>query len=107
MPKNVEPNSGEAPGHFSAHSCGSSNGWSPSPIRCCHSIKWSTINVSPSTIVASSHFRAEPSLPRLAAETANTIVNELDSSTNVIMLENTMLGLNGNGVGQFTLEARA
>jgi hypothetical protein len=43
----------------------------------------------------------------LDADTAKTIVNELDRSTRVIVVENTMLGLNGNGVGQATLAARA
>jgi hypothetical protein len=65
------------------------------------------MNVSPSNIVAMIHLRAAPLFPRFDAATAKTIVNELDNSTRVIVVEKTMLGLNGKGVGQFTLDARA
>src|SRR5262249_1831993 len=94
MPKNVEPNNGDAPGHALDHSSGRLNGVSPSPIRWFHSIMWSTTKVNPNTIVAMIHLRAVPLLPFFEAATANTIVSELDNSTRVIVVEKTMLGLN-------------
>src|SRR6185503_7847080 len=109
IPKKVEPNRGDAPGHaFSvSHLAGNSNGASPSSIRCFHSKRCSTIKVSPNTIVARIHLRAVPRLPCFEAATAKTIVSELDNRTSVIVVEKAMLGYNGNGVGQLTLAARA
>jgi hypothetical protein len=65
------------------------------------------MKVAPKNMVAKIHLRALLFLPRLAAATANTIVKLLDRRTSVITVEKMMLGLNGNGVGQATLETRA
>src|SRR5881628_2752989 len=105
MPKNVAPNKGVDPSHFSVHSAGSWKGRRPSSIKCFHSNKCSTINVAPRTAVARIHFRTFERSPREDAETAMTIVKLDDSRTRVMMDEKTMLGENLNGVGQ-TFDAR-
>src|SRR6267142_6655884 len=92
MPKKVAPNSGDAPGHFSAHSAGNWNGRKPSLIKCRHSMLCSTINVAPNTAVATIHLRAADLFLRAEAETAITIVKLDDRSTSVITEEKTMLG---------------
>src|SRR5262249_26665985 len=104
--KKVEPNRGDAPGHFAAHSSGSTNGLSPSPIRWFHSMRWSTMNAPPPTMVASSHFLAAARSFFLEAPTAITIVKLLDSRHRIMMVRKTMLGLKGKGVGQFWLATR-
>src|SRR5437899_11652250 len=105
MPKNVAPNSGVAPGHLSAHSCGRANGRRPSSIRCFHSIPCSTTNARPKTIVSSIHFRARSLSPRDEAETPITMVRLEDSRHNVMIDEKIILGEKGKGVGH-TFEAR-
>src|SRR5215216_1502252 len=71
---------------------GRKKGRSPSSIRCRHSIKWSTMNAVPNTIVARIHLRAFALSPLLDADTPNTIVKLDDSRQNVITEEKTMLG---------------
>src|SRR5688572_4573643 len=94
--KNVAPKSGEGGTPFSVNACtqcsGRKSGRKPSCIRCCHSIKWSTIKATPKTIVAKIHFRALAFSPLLDADTPNTIVKLDDNRQNVITDEKTMLG---------------
>src|SRR4030095_9845325 len=95
--KKVAPNSGEG-GTPSVvvktwtQCSGRLNGRSPSSIKCFHSIKCSTMNVTPKKIVAKIHFRAFSFSPRLEAETPKTIVKLEDSRQKVITDEKTMLG---------------
>jgi hypothetical protein len=65
------------------------------------------MKAAPKNMVAKIHLRAILFLPCLAADTAKTIVKLLDSRTSVITVEKTILGLNGNGVGHWTLLKRA
>src|SRR5262244_4329357 len=105
MPKNVAPNNGVEPGHFSLHSAGNWKGLNPSSIRCRHSNKCRIIKVAPNAAVARIHFRTFERSPREDADTAITMVRLEESSTSVMIEEKMMLGENLNGVGQ-TLDAR-
>src|SRR5688572_6855624 len=105
IPKKVAPNSGVAPGQRVAHSWGSANGRRPSSIRCFHSIPCRMTKARPKTIVSKIHLRAFSLSPRDEADTPITIVKLEDNRHRVMIEEKTMLGANGNGVGQ-TLEAR-
>src|ERR1700687_5220945 len=97
MVKNVAPNKGV--GSFPSvvvkvetQWAGRRNGRRPSPIKWFHSIKCSTINATPKNMVARIHLRAAVLLPRLEAETPNTIVKLDDNRQKVITEEKTMLG---------------
>src|SRR5829696_467175 len=95
--KNVAPNSGDGgtPSvvvNTSTQWSGRKNGRSPSCMRCCHSIKWSTIKATPKKIVARIHFLAFALSPLLEADTPNTIVKLDESRQNVMTDEKTMLG---------------
>src|ERR1044072_3733058 len=97
MVKNVAPNSGEGgmPSvvvNTLTQCSGRKNGRMPSCIRCCHSIKWSTIKATPKKIVARIHFLAFALSPLLEADTPKTIVKLDDSRQKVITDEKTMLG---------------
>src|ERR1044072_4573252 len=71
---------------------GRNNRLMPSLITWFHSIKWSTINVTPKKIVAKIHFLSPALSPRLEAETPSTIFKLDDNRQNVITDEKTMLG---------------
>src|SRR5688572_10912373 len=74
------------------HASGRKNGRIPWWIKWFHSIKCSTTNAAPKTIVAMIHFRAPALSPLLEADTLNTIVKLDDSRQNVITEAKTMLG---------------
>src|SRR3984893_5424452 len=65
-----------------------------------HSVKCNSVKSRPPTMVATIHITAFLRSLRCAAITAITIVNELASSTTVIVVEKMMAGLMGNGCGQ-------
>src|SRR5207244_7700568 len=92
IPKKAAPNSG-APHGFE-------NGRTPSSIRCSHSVKCSPTKSAPPSIVARIQDTAFPRSPRLAADTAMTMVKLLASSTTVIIVEKRMAGEKGKGKGQ-------
>jgi len=64
---------------------------SPSPISLLHSMPCSTMKAVPNAMVASSQFRVQARSPRCAANTAITIVNELDSRQAVMIVALVML----------------
>src|SRR5215203_5333089 len=97
MVKKVAPNNGDGgtPSvvvNTRTHSSGRKKGRSPSCIRCCHSIKWSTTKAAPKKIVAKIHFLAFALSPLLDADTPKTIVKLDDSRQKVITDEKTILG---------------
>ena len=63
----------------------------PSPISLLHSMPCSTMNAVPNAMVASSQLRVHERSPRCAANTAMTMVSELDSRQPVMMVELIML----------------
>src|SRR3954466_8380279 len=105
--KKLAPKSGGDLGHRSAHSPARRNGRSPSSIRCFHSIKCSTRKAVPPTIVAKIQRRADFSWFAAEAFTAITIVKLEARRHRVIVVEKMMDGKIGNGVGHWSLAARA
>src|SRR5207248_11253731 len=99
MPKNVAPNNGDAFGHSFNHSFGTVNGRSPSSIRCFHSNRCSTMNVTPKRMVNRIHFLTAFLFPRADAETPIIIVKLEVRRHRVMTVVKMMLGLNGYGVG--------
>src|ERR1700722_11388752 len=97
--KNVPPNCGTDGAH------GLANGVTPLSITWVHSIPCNTANAVPKAIVASSQLRVQALSPRCAANTPSTIVNELDSRHDVIIVALVMLST-ANGVGHAGLEMR-
>src|SRR5215217_9771842 len=91
-PNNVDGGTPSVVVNTCTQGSGRKNGRRPSCIRCCHSIKWSTIKATPKNIVARIHFRAFAFSPLLEAETPNTIVKLDDGRQKVMTEENTMLG---------------
>src|SRR5579859_6823557 len=73
--------------------------YSPSSISLLHSMPWSTMNAVPNTMVASSQLRVHARSCRCDANTARTMVKELDSRHAVITVALVMLAT-WNGVGQ-------
>src|SRR6266478_5436788 len=78
---------------------------SPSLISLLHSIPCNTMNAAPKAMVASSQFRVQALSRRWAANTAITMVSELDSRHAVMMVELMMLSF-ANGVGQDGIDTR-
>src|ERR1041385_1153549 len=113
MAKKLAPKSGGAIGQSSAHSFANvepgrtPKGGRPSLMRWFHSIECRTMKTRPPSIVAPIQRRA--AFRRLAAEarTAITIVKDDASRKSVITVEKMMEGLNGKGVGHWSLAARA
>src|SRR6266550_7178881 len=105
MVKNVAPNAGVGNRPSEAVKvdtqwAGKLNGRRPSLIRWFHSMRCRTMKAAPKNIVARIHLRAAVLSPRLDAETPKTIVRLDESKQKVMTDEKTMLGRNGNGVGQ-------
>src|SRR5271165_7314086 len=97
--KNVPPNCGTLAAH------GLPDGVMPPAISLLHSIPCNTIKAVPNAMVASSQFRVQLLSPRWAANTAITMVSELESRHAVMMVALAMLSL-PNGVGQAGFEMR-
>src|ERR1700730_14327437 len=103
-PKNVAANCG-TPVEIFAYSLsicpaglGNPGSVSPSWISLVHSMPCRTMNAVPNAIVANSQFRVQARSCRCAANTAITMVSELDNRQAVITVALMMLSL-PNGVG--------
>src|SRR3981081_2208938 len=94
--KNVPPNCGTVGAH------GFVNGVMPSPISLLHSIPCSTMNAVPNPMVASSQLRSQGLSPRCAANTAITMVSELESKHAVMIVALMLLSFaDGFGHAEF------
>src|ERR1039458_8161631 len=97
--KNVPPNSGTPQGFL--------KGVTPSTlISFIHSLKCSTTNAAPQTMVATIQRTVALRLPWFMACTAMTMVRLLDRRQNVMTVEKMMAGEKSNGLGQSGLVTR-